>query len=43
MGSVARRLRRLAHNDVKNDQTSAGTQVHGHVVEQVFGGVAHEL
>ena len=31
------------YREVKNDHTSAGTQVQGHVVEQLLGGVAHEL
>jgi hypothetical protein len=31
------------YNDVKNDHTSAGTQLQGQVLEQLFGGVAHEL
>ena len=31
------------YSAVKNDQTSAGTQLQGQVVEQVLGGVAHEL
>ncbi len=31
------------YSAVKNLQTSSGTQVHGHELEQVFGGVAHEL
>ena len=31
------------YNAVKNDHTSAGTQLQGQVLEQLFGGVAHEL
>jgi len=31
------------YNDVKNDHTSAGTQLQGQLLEQLFGGVAHEL
>ena len=31
------------YKDVKNFQTSSGTQVHLHESEQVLGGVAHEL
>jgi hypothetical protein len=34
---------RLRQNDVNHDQTSSGVQVHGHVLEQLLGGVAHEL
>jgi len=33
----------LSQKDVNQDQTSSGVQVQGHVVEQVLGGVAHEL
>ena len=32
-----------SYRAVKNDHTSAGTQLQGQVVEQVLGGVAHEL
>jgi len=35
--------RRSSQNDVNHDQTSSGVQVQGQVVEQVLGGVAHEL
>lgn len=31
------------YKDVIHPHTSAGTQLHGHEVEQVLGGVAHEL
>ena len=33
----------MSYRAVKNDHTSAGTQLQGQVVEQVLGGVAHEL
>ncbi len=33
----------VVYKDVKNDHTSAGTQLQGQVAEQVLGGVAHEL
>ena len=33
----------VRYKDVKNDHTSSGTQVQGHVSEQLLGGVAHEL
>jgi hypothetical protein len=33
----------VVYKDVKNFHTSAGTQVHLHVSEQVLGGVAHVL
>ena len=32
-----------AHSEVKNFQTSSGTQLHGQSLEHDLGGVAHEL
>jgi hypothetical protein len=32
-----------AQKDVNQDQTSSGVHVQGQVVEQLLGGVAHEL
>ena len=37
------RRHRYGQNDVNQDQTSSGVQVHGQVLEQLLGGVAHEL
>ncbi len=46
-GPQAARARQLScirsvYNELKNDHTSPGTQLHGHESEQVLGGVAHE-